>query len=92
MGELLDYFKNRFKKDEYDDYEEQKLKNKVKLDISKTCEDNLSDTEDYVTFEVLPKALPYAVTVIEEEPLKSKYVITQIDKTLFHAVLREVDL
>lgn len=91
MGELLDYFRSRVKKDNSSSDDEMK-KTKVKNAISDLCDRYLKDVDDVFKFEVLPSDLPYAVMVIEEEPLKSKYYITQVDKTLFEAVLKELEL
>lgn len=91
MGELLDYFKSKYKKN-VSSSEEQMNKTNVKNTISDLCEEHLKEVGDVFKFEVLPKDLPYVVTVIDEEPLKSKYIINQISKTLFEAILREVEI
>lgn len=91
MGELFEYFKNKYGK-RVSNSEDQLGKTNVKNAISELCEEYLKDVGDVFTFEVLPKDLPYVVTVIDEEPLKSKYVINQISKTLFEAVLKEVEI
>lgn len=91
MGELLEYFSGKFKKNASAS-EEQMMKTRVKNAISDLCDKHLKDVGAIFIFEVLPNDLPYAVMVIEEEPLKSKYVINQIDKTLFQAELREVEI
>lgn len=91
MGELFDYFKSKYTK-ETSSAQDEMSKTIVKNSISLLCEEYLTDDEQVFIFEVLPKDLPYAVSVIDEEPLKSKYVINQINKTLFQAVLREVDM
>ena len=91
MGELLDYFTGRMKKKvPYSEY--QMLKTLVKNTISNICEEHLKDVGDVLTFEVLPKDLSYAVMVIQEEPLKSKYDISQISKTNFQAMLRVLEI
>ncbi|MGV3076275.1 hypothetical protein ACEE21_14415 [Clostridium baratii] len=91
MGELLEYFKSKYKKNASSS-EDQMIKTNVKNTISDLCEEHLEDIGDVFQFEVLPKDLPYVVTVIDEEPLKSKYIINQISKTLFEAILREVEI
>ena len=91
MGELLDYFKNKYGKTSSTS-EDQLAKMIVKTTISDICENNLKEVGSILTFEVLPKDLVYAVSVIDEEPLKSKYVINQISKTMFEASLREVEI
>jgi len=91
MGELLDYFVGRFKKPKSFS-EDQMARTLVKNTISRQCEEHLVDVGDVFKFEVLPKDLSYAVMVIQEEPLKSKYDIQQIDKSIFQATLRVVEL
>lgn len=92
MGELLDYLKNRYIKKNASNSNDQMSKTIVKNTISELCEEYLKDVGDVLKFEVLSKDLPYVVSVIDEEPLKSKYVINQVSKTLFEAVLREVEI
>lgn len=91
MGELIDYFKNKYKKN-VSNSEDQMNKTTVKNTIAELCEKYLENVGDVFTFEVLPKDLPYVVTVIDEEPLKSKYIINQISKTMFEAMLRELEI
>lgn len=91
MGELVDYFKNKYKKN-VSSSEDQKNKTTVKNAISDLCDEYLKNVGDVFRFEVLPKDLPFMVTVIDEEPLKSKYIINQISKTIFEAILREVEI
>lgn len=91
MGELLDYFSQALKKKKLYS-EEQMAKTLVKNTISSMCEEHLKNIGDIFTFEVLPKDLPYAVIVISEEPLKSKYDINQISKTMFQAMLKVVEI
>ena len=91
MGELLDYFSGMFKKESLYS-EDQMAKTLVKNTISGLCDEYLLDVGDVLTFEVLPNDLSYAVMVIDEEPLKSKYIINQVDKSMFQASLREIEL
>lgn len=93
MGELLEYFVGKLKlKKNTSDTEEQMIKTKIRNAISSQCEQYLTDVDSVFTFEVLPKDLPYAIMVIDEDLLKSKYIIVQVGKTLFQATLREVDI
>ncbi len=92
MGELMEYFKNKYYKKNVSSSEDNMNKTNVKNTISELCEEYLKDVGDVFTFEVLPKDLPYVVAVIDEEPLKSKYIINQISKTLFEAMLKEVEI
>lgn len=92
MGELLDCFKERFTKDNRSETKDMMNKQRVKNAITDLCAGYLSEAGDEFIFEVSPKDLPYAVVVINEEPLKSKYVIMQISDSLFSAKLQEIDL
>lgn len=91
MQELLEYLKERYGK-------KQSLsqgmitKTSVRNSISKICEKYLEDANYILVFEIDPKMLEYGVMVMDEEPLKTKYVFTQISKTLFQAELREVEI
>ncbi len=67
-------------------------KQKVKNGILNVCDSKLKDTDELLTFEVLPSDLQYVAEVIDEEPLKSKYQIVQVSETLFTARLRELEL
>lgn len=91
MGELTEYFKQKYSKNDSKS-DDQLIRTSVKNKISDLCEEYLKDAEDTFEFEVLQKELPYAVSVIYEEPLKTKYEINQIDKSLFVAKLREIEL
>lgn len=91
MGELLDYFVNKYKKDTSasKDLLERSI---VKNAVMHVCEENLKEAGEVLTFEVLPNALPHMVLVIDEEPLKSIYDIVQVSPTLFEASLKEIDI
>lgn len=91
MEELIIYFKNKFSKNTFNS-DDQMKKTIVKNIISELCEEHLKDVGDIFTFEVVPKDLPYVVTVIDEEPLRNKYIINQISKTLFEVVLKELEI
>ena len=90
MGELLNYFVDRFKKQSLYS-EDQMARTLVKNTIASLCEEHLVNVGDIFTFEVLPRELAYAVMVVDEEPLRSKYDITQISKTMFQATLKVVE-
>lgn len=91
MEELIIYFKNKFSKSNTNS-DDQMKKTIVKNTIAELCEEHLKDVGDIFTFEVVPKDLPYVVTVIDEEPLRTKYIINQISKTLFEVVLKELEI
>lgn len=92
MGELLDYIKDRYMKQDKSETKDMMEKTRVKNTLEKICADNLKDVDDTFTFEVHPRNLQYVVSVIEEEPIKSKYEIVQISPTLFSVRLLEVEL
>ena len=91
MNELLDYLKEKYGKKQSIS-QNMITKTSVRNSISKICEEYLEDANYILVFEVDPKMLEYAVMVIDEEPLRTKYVFTQVSKTLFQAELREVEI
>jgi len=92
MGELMDYFREKYSKNDRSETKDMMGKQKVKNTISDLCEKYIQDSEDTFTFEVLPSDLSYALSVVNEEPLKSKYLIYQISDTLFIARLKSLEL
>lgn len=91
MGELLDHLKSRYGKS-VSVSEVQMAKTAVKNAIMDMCDTHLSEVGDLLTFEVLPKDLSYAISVFDEEPLRSKYEINQVSKCLFEASLKELEI
>ncbi len=92
MGELLDFFKEKYLKSGNTTTKDLMQKQKVKNGILRVCEKCIKDSDEILTFEVLPADLPYVSEIVDEEPLKSKYEIMQISDTLFTAKLRELEL
>ena len=90
MGELFDYMKERYSKNTSESMDMMR-RTQVKNKINALCNKYLHDDETLI-FEVLPKDLPYAVMVFDEEPLKSTVQITQLSKSLFSAKLIEFNL
>lgn len=93
MGELLDWVKERYfggnsKNTTRDLIRKQKVKNA----IIRVCNEHLTKAGDVFEFEIKPEDLQYATAVVNEEPLKSKYLIYQISETMFSARLQELDL
>lgn len=93
MGELSDWVKERYfggnsKSTTRDLIKKQKVKNAI-IDV---CGKHLVEAGDTFEFEINPGDLQYAIAVINEEPLKSKYLIYQISETMFSARLQELDL
>ena len=92
MGELLDYFKDRYSKaDSRSAMQDSIIKQKVKNSINSLCEKYLQKAGQEFTFEVGDKDLPYALAVIDEEPLKSRYTIVQVGQNLLMASLGDID-
>lgn len=90
MSGFLDFLKSRLNKTESQTNDIIK-KTRVKNSISSICDTHLKDVGDVLRFEVSDEDLPYAVMVIDEEPLNSKYFIMQVDKTMFEASLKELE-
>ena len=92
MGEISEYLKEKYLKSRNSETKEHMHKQKVKNYILSMCDEHLEEANEEFIFEVIGKDLTYAVIVINEEPLFSKYEIMQISDTLFSARLREVEL
>lgn len=90
MGEFSNYLKERYFKNNKQETKDMMLQQHIKNAIWDMCEQYVDDGEELV-FEVLPKDLPYAITVLNEEPIASKYMIFQVSETLFSAKLRELE-
>lgn len=90
-NELLEYFKEKYSKNNKDVVAEQMKKQKVKNTIFDLCKEYLSNVGQIFEFEVDSKLLPYAIEAINEEPLKSMYDIAQsTTETIFIANLKEI--
>lgn len=92
MGELFDFVKSKYSQADKSETKDMMGIQRVKNTLVEICEMHIKDVGDKLTFEVLPKELPYAVAVLNEEPLKSKYNIYQASETLFVAQLKELEL
>lgn len=92
MGELLDYFKEKYSSSDKNKSKALMEKQRVRTAIEGICEKYLKDADDTLTFEVSSKDLPYAVMVISEDPLISKYEIYQISESMFSAYLKTLDI
>lgn len=91
MGDLSQYFKERYSKNT-SDTKDIMTRQRVKNAIVNICEENLREPGDTLVFEALSRELPYVVSVVTDEYVKSRYIINQISETLFTATLQEVDL
>lgn len=92
MGEITEYLKEKYSKSRNNETQELMNKQRVKNTILSVCDKYLIDADDELTFEVEGKDIQYAVVVIVEEPIISKYDIAQISNTLFVAKLKELEL
>lgn len=58
---------------------------RVRDAIIRMCEEHLYEAADVFVFEIFPNSLPYAVSVLDDPILASRYTIVQISETLFEA-------
>ena len=65
-------------------------KNRVRVAIENMCQEYLTDFNDVLFFEALPKALDDTIAVIEEPKLTTRYEFTQESDTVFSGMRREV--
>ena len=89
-SKTLTHFASRFSKGNKDSNMNLD-KNRVKVEIENICSQHLESGDDVLQFEVNEKDLDFVVSILETG-LISKYEIYQVDRTLFNASLREVDL
>ncbi len=68
------------------------LESKVKLEIEDLAREYLDEYTDELMFEVGDIALDAVLTMKDKSPLIDKYIITQIDKTLFTISLRPIEI
>ena len=90
MGELLDYVKSRYSKN--NNSADLKRKVIVKNKLQEVCDSYLENADDVLEIEVLPDSLQYILLSIDEEPLRSKYVFNQLSESIFQVKPREVSL
>lgn len=92
MGELFNYFKDRYlKANGKSAMQDSIAKQRVKNNIVSVCEKYLKNAGEQFTFEITDNDLPYALAVIDEEPLRSRYNIIQTDANLLCASLKEIN-
>lgn len=60
---------------------------KVRNAIANLCDEYLTSPDMVLKFEILPSSLPYAVEVLSDETLTSKYVLQQVSESCFEARL-----
>lgn len=90
MGELFDYFKQRYFKSS-SETEDIMRRTKVKNALVVMQEELLKEG-DVLTFEVLPRDLEHVLVVVGEDPLKSSVIVNQIAPSLFEMKLIEVSI
>ena len=92
MGELSNIFKERYGGKRRAEAKERQTTQKVKNFILKMCDRHLVEAGEVLTFEVQDRLLPATILVIAQEPLISKYMITQVNRNLFTARVKELEL
>lgn len=93
MGELWDYLKDKYSKSGGRTVMQDSMsKQRVKNSIVSVCETYLKEAGAQFTFEVSDKDLPFALAVLDEEPLHSRYNIIQVGSNLLCASLKEIDV
>lgn len=92
MGEIAEYLREKYSKSHNRETQELINKQRVKNSILSVCDEHLEDADDIFEFEVVGRDIQYAVIVIVEEPLCSKYNIQQKSDTIFVAQLKEIEL
>lgn len=92
MGELFDYFKERLSKGDRSETQEMMEKTKVKNSVIEICDKYLTEAGMSLEIEIAKKDLNHMVSIISEEPLRSKYDILQVSPTIFMASLKVLDI
>lgn len=92
MSEFTEAVKQRYMKPKNSEVQDKINKQQVKGVILSLCETYLETSEDVLTFESLKGELQYVIEAINEEPLKSRFIINQVSETLFEARLIEIDI
>ena len=93
MGELLNYLKDKYTRSgNRSEMQDSISKQRIKNSIVSACETYLHNAGESFTFEVSEKDIPYALAVIDEEPLRSRYNIIQTGASLLCASLKEIDV
>lgn len=92
MGELLSYFRDKYSRSgNRTAIQDSMSKQRVKNSIVSVCEKYLSSAGDALTIEISERDLPFALEVIGDEPLRSRYDIVQVDATLLQCSLKKID-
>lgn len=67
-------------------------KNRIRSTLESFCNDMLADGTSILTFEALPSALPYVISILEEPMFLEKYDFEQVSETLFNIMPKEINL
>lgn len=67
-------------------------KNRIRSTLEDMCNKYLEGDSNVLEFEVLPKALPYIVSILSEPLFLEKYEFQQVSASLFQIRLKEIDL
>ena len=92
MSEFTEALKSRYTKQRNSEIADMMAKQRVKVSIITLCDTYIKQSGDSLVFECSKNDLQYVVVAINEDPLKSKYIIQQVAETLFIASLVELDL
>lgn len=92
MGELTQAIKEKYFRGKKQDDADVRKKLETKNAIIAVCDKHLLEPGVIFTFEVAKNMLLFVPSVIEEEPLVSKYHIWQVGESLFSARLKELEM
>lgn len=92
MSEFTEALKAKYTKQRNSEIADKMAKQRVKVSILTLCDTYIKQSGDVLIFECSKNDLQYVVVAINEDPLKSKYVIQQLSETLFSSRLVELDL
>lgn len=90
MGQIVDLLKKKYLRRKQGTDLVRQIGIATKID--NLCTKYLQNADDVFRFEVIGDDLAYAIIVIDEEPLVNKFVIYQIEETIFEARLRHVQI
>lgn len=92
MSEFTEALKSKYTKQRNSEIADMMAKQRVKVGILTLCDTYIKNSGDVLIFECNKNDLQYVVVAINEDPLKSKYVIQQMSETLFSASLVELEV
>lgn len=92
MSEFSEALKQKYLKQKNTEIADKMGRQRVKGAILNICETYLQDSDDVLKFEVLNNDLQYAVEVVTDESVSSRFDIRQISETVFVAKLVSFDI